>query len=84
MSSLEVGEKYLSIKMDASQTLKLVLEAIRDNKEHVMFAAFKNDKKTESKHPSFVTKGCGVWIMSKKMPVVEETIGVTQSELDAL
>lgn len=47
---LEVGEKYLSIKIIG----------------HDYINVFKNKNKKSEKEPDFVTSGVGVWVRKKK------------------
>lgn len=56
MEKLEVGEKYLSIVVLGSVTLK----------------AFKNKNKQNPKEPDYKGDGVAIWINEKRMPKAEK------------
>lgn len=49
----EEQEKYLSISIPTGEAMRMAHEAIRDKQARVYINLFKNDKKTEDKHPDY-------------------------------
>ena len=67
-NKLEVGDKYLSISIKASDILALSLKAVLDGEKYINLAGFKNKDKLEDKHPDY-KGGSGlvsIWIKKKE------------------
>lgn len=54
--------KYLSISVPSGIALQKVLEAVKESKDHVNFAAFKNEKKEKPTQPDYRGKESAVWV----------------------
>ena len=53
--ALQVGDKYLSIKLLGS----------------IQIAAFKNKKKSKETDPDYVGNGVAIWVSTKKVPTTK-------------
>lgn len=76
MSTLDVGEKYLSVTISTEKMLYLANKAIVEGNDKVMVAAFPNKERTGNQ-PHFKNDGLAVWIQKKQAPKkddVEEII----------
>jgi len=75
--TLNPGEKYLSIQVDAASVLYACHKAIQENTDVISLVAFKNKTK-EGSQPDYHSSNCAVWINTKKEteqpPVTEETV----------
>ena len=68
MKKLDVGEKFLSISIDANMLLGLATRAMIDKRKTVNFSVFKNKDKKDDGHPDFrnLEARAAVWISTKK------------------
>ena len=67
-NKLEVGDKYLSISVKASDILALRLKAVMDGDKYINLAGFKNKEKELETHPDY-KGGSGlvsIWIKKKE------------------
>jgi len=69
-------DKYLSVSIPTGTAFRLAHEAIRDKKSRIYINVFKNEKKTESKHPDYINKKIDALLYenTKKDKIVEEKI----------
>lgn len=70
---MEVGEKYLSIKLEVGRLLAECHKAITRDSDYVDVAAFLN-KEREGTQPHFKGRSVAVWINKKKPEQKKEVL----------
>jgi hypothetical protein len=63
---LKVGDKYLSISVDAKELLWLCWKAMTQGEKYINLGAFKNKDKQDSNHPDYKSGQVSVWIKTKE------------------
>jgi hypothetical protein len=67
MAELKEGEQYLKGMIPTGRVLQMALEAVRNQKDEVEFAAFYNKERTNEKQPNLKISGGGsIWVNTKK------------------
>ena len=64
---LNVGDKYLSIKVELGKAQSEIFKAIREGKKDIELVAYKNkDHETNPQSPNYRTSTVVVWVNKKK------------------
>ena len=63
---LQPGEEYISIQLDAKEMLWKALHAMKDGKEKIHTAAFKNHNRQKDTEPIYRSDSVAMWKAQKK------------------